>query len=241
MKQLSYFVRHFSCVRWSRAIEGWACNCGWGLCDGLRNLIKARRYQWFPHNGRHARIGAIRPLEVHVRNITQDVLDHLEVSLILHFTCFRLSVWSCSSGSHAHDKDESPGAPHKIPTFGMVGIGPSVAPVSTAGSSSKTTCERKEIELRRIFFGAPLMLSHRNLATLPGDRIVNLNRSRDLSLDYARPDEPSSPECHEPYPPACHFWGTVVKLLVRSRTAVFRPGPLRPLCSHCPGPHCWPR
>lgn len=47
------------------------CLTGWGLCDWLWNLIKACRYKLFPRNGRHARIGAIQPLEVHVRNITQ--------------------------------------------------------------------------------------------------------------------------------------------------------------------------
>lgn len=58
-----------ACVRHVRSTA--ASVTGWGLCDRLWNLIKACRYQLFPHNGRHARIGAIQPLEVHVRNITQ--------------------------------------------------------------------------------------------------------------------------------------------------------------------------
>lgn len=46
----------------------------------------------------------MQPLETH----SSDVLDNQEVGLILYLTCFSLSVWSCSSGSDVHDKDESP-------------------------------------------------------------------------------------------------------------------------------------
>lgn len=73
-------------------------------CDWPWNLIEPCKPKLSRNNDRYAQIGAMQPLETH----SSDVLDNQEVGLILYLTCFSLSVWSCSSGSDVHDKDESP-------------------------------------------------------------------------------------------------------------------------------------
>lgn len=61
------------------------------------------------------------------QNRRSDVFDNQEEGLILHITCFSLSVWSRSSGLHAHDKDESSGGTRQISTSLLDAVFMSVA------------------------------------------------------------------------------------------------------------------
>lgn len=90
-------------------------------CDCLCNLIKLCGPGWCASSDRFAdkcHLAARDPSQKH----NSDVSDNQEVGLILHVTCFSLSVWSCLRRSHVHDKDDSSVTPRKIPTFKIVRI-----------------------------------------------------------------------------------------------------------------------